>query len=80
MEIVFSKHAVEQMHKRLISANEVEFMVQHPDGLVKQSHDKEVFYKRFPKRTDNLLAVVAVRLFGNILEIVTVMHHFEVRK
>ena len=80
MELVFSKHAVEQMLKRDISPEEVEMLVLHPDGKVNQSRDKQVLYKRFSKRTDNLIAAVVVSQKANVLEIITVMHNFEVRK
>jgi hypothetical protein len=80
MELVFSKHAVEQMLKRNISPEEVEMLIKRPDGKVSQSRDKQVLYKHFPKRTDNLIAVVVVNQSANILEVVTVMHNFEVRK
>jgi len=79
MELVFSKHAVEQMLKRHISPEEAERLVDHPDGEFAQSKDKKVYYKRFPKRKDNLLAAVVIQQSAKVLEIITVMHHFEVR-
>ncbi len=80
MELVFSKHAVEQMLKRNISPEEIEMLVDHPDGSFSQSRDKQVIYKRFPRRKDNLIAAVLVRQKLNTHEVVTVMHNFEVRK
>ncbi len=79
-ELVFSKHAVEQMLSRKISPVEVEMLVQHPDGKFDQSRDKQVVFRRFPKRKDNLLAAVIVRQKIDVLGVITVMHHFEVKK
>lgn len=79
MELVFSKHAVEQMLVRHISPDEVEILVDHPDGSIRQSRDKQVQYKRFPKRKDNLIAAVVVLHKNHRMEIITVMHNFEVR-
>jgi hypothetical protein len=80
MELVFSKHAVEQMLIRHIIPEEVEMLVEHPDGKISQSRDKQVLYKRFSKRTDNLIAVVLVSQKTNVFEIINVIHNFEVRK
>ena len=80
MELVFSKHAVEQMLKRQITPEEVETIVFHPDGDFSQSRDKQVLYKRFTKRKDNLIAVVVILRKVDVFEIITVMHNFEVRK
>ncbi len=79
MKLVFSKHAVEQMAKRDISADEVEMLVDHPDGSFKQSRDKQIVYKRFLKRRDNLIAAVIVQQMVNSLEVITVMHNFKVK-
>ena len=79
VEIVFSKHAVEQMLKRRVVPDEVQVIVSLPDGVVVQSRDKRVVYKRFPKRNDNLIAAVIVYQATKIIEVITVMHNFEVR-
>lgn len=78
-ELLFSIHAVEQMLKRDIQPAEVEKIIASPDGYFEQSRDKRVVYRRFPKRKDNLLAAVIVRQSPLRLEVVTVMHNFEVR-
>jgi hypothetical protein len=78
-ELLFSKHAVEQMLKRSIIPEDVEMIIAKPDGIFEQSRDKQVVYKRFPKRKNNLLAAVIVRQSNYILEVITVMHHFEVK-
>ena len=79
MQIVFSKHAVDQMTVRNINTDDVELILKEPDGIVSQSRDKSVYYKRLKGRLDNLLAVVVVRV-GETIEVITVMHNFEVRK
>lgn len=79
MQITFSSHAVDRMIQRHISTAEVEDLLAKPDGLIKQSRDKVIAYKRMPGRRDNSLAVVAVELDGNF-EVVTVMVNFEVMK
>jgi hypothetical protein len=78
--LVFSRHAVEQMQKRNIAADEVAMIVDHPDGSFAQSRDKQILYKRFSKRKDNLIAAVVVSQTASALEVITVMHNFEVRK
>ncbi len=80
MELLFSSHAVERMQQRQISSLDVEAIVLHPDGKIKQSHDKLVFYKKLKGRRDNLVAVVGVRKTPASMEILTVMVNFEVRK
>ncbi len=79
-DLVFSKHATEQMILRMISPHEVEQIVDHPDGSFAQSRDKYVAYKRFLKRRDNLIAAVVLKNHLEMIEVLTVMHHFEVRK
>ncbi len=80
MELVFSKHAVEQMINRDISPKEVETLVNRPDGRIDQSRDKQVIYKRLPRRKDNLIAAVVILQKANSFEVITVMHNFEVKK
>jgi hypothetical protein len=79
MELRYSPHAVDRMIQRQISTAEVEDVLAKPDGLIKQSQDKVIFYKKINTRTDNALAVVAVEQDGNF-EVVTVMVNFEVKK
>ena len=79
MEIRYSPHAVDRMIQRQISTAEVEEILEKPDGLIKQSQDKIIVYRKIEARTDNSLAVVAVEREGNF-EVVTVMTNFEVKK
>jgi predicted phosphoribosyltransferase len=62
-----------------LSTAEVEDVFAKPDGLIKQSQDKIIVYKKIGTRADNSLAVVAVEQDGNI-EVITVMVNFEVKK
>ena len=78
MEIRYTAHAVERMIQRKISPQEVEILLSDPDGLIKQSRDKVIAYKRVKGRRDNSLAVVAIDSGNGELEVVTVMTHFEV--
>ena len=81
MEIRFLPHAVERMQERKISPSEVELILSSPDGRIRQSRDKEIFYKKLPGRDDNLVAAVAVnKSYKNVIEVITVMVNFEVRK
>ncbi len=79
MEIRYSPHAVDRMIQRQISTAEVEDVLAKPDGLIKQSQDKLIVYKKVDARTDNSLAVVAVEQNGNF-EVITVIVNFEVKK
>ncbi|MCY4531834.1 MAG: DUF4258 domain-containing protein [Gammaproteobacteria bacterium] len=79
MEFRYSTHAVDRMIQRQISTVEVEEILINPDGLIRQSRDKVVAFKKIEGRSDNSLAVVAVERDGNI-DVVTVMVNFEVRK
>lgn len=79
MEIKYSPHAVDRMIQRQISPSDVEEVLKKPDGLIKQSQDKLIAYKKINTRTDNSLAVVAVEREGNV-EVVTVMTNFEVKE
>jgi hypothetical protein len=80
MTLVFFGHAVEQMLKRAIDPKDVEILIAHPDGVIRQSRDKRILYRRFPTRRDNLIAAVVIQQNESILEIITVMHNFEVKK
>lgn len=79
MEIKFNSHAVERMFQRKVSAQEVEDLLAKPDGVIRQSRDKVIAYKRIGCRTDNAVAVVAAEGKG-AWEVITVMVNFEVRK
>ncbi len=78
MEIVYSKHAVIRMQERKITPAEVETVVLHPDGSIKQTLDKWIYYKEIPNRIDYLIAVVSVIKKISQIEVITVMVHFEV--
>ena len=69
------------MQERKLSVNEVELVVVAPDGKIRQTKDKNILYKELKQRKDNLVAAVIVEaLPGGIVEIVTVLVNFEVRK
>ncbi|OGQ90961.1 MAG: hypothetical protein A2289_00595 [Deltaproteobacteria bacterium RIFOXYA12_FULL_58_15] len=53
----------------------------HPDGRIPQSKDKAILYKKLPRRRDNLVAAVVVETgAGGIVEVITVLVHFEVKR
>lgn len=79
MEIKYSSHAVERMLQRRISPQEVQDILTEPDGVIRQSRDKFIAYKKIRGRRDNMLAAVAVE-DGRMWEVITVMVNFEVRK
>ena len=79
MEIEYSSHAVERMLQRRISPQEVENILTEPDGVIRQSKDKFIAYKKIRGRRDNLLAAVTVEDAG-VWEVITVMVNFEVRE
>ena len=78
MEVLYSPHAVDRMLQRNISTDEVEIVLNSPDGTIKQSSDKVIFFKKMVGRTDNRLAVVAVQQ-QNRYEVIAVMVNFEVK-
>jgi hypothetical protein len=81
VEIRFQPHAVTRMQERGISVVEVEQIISSPDGRIAQSKDKAILYKKLVGRRDNLVAAVVLeRLPGNLLEVVTVLVNFEVKK
>ena len=81
MELRFHPHAVSRMLDRRISVEEVEQIVSAPDGIISQSKDKSIRYKKLAHRKDNLVAAVVVETRpGNIFEVITVLVNFEVRK
>ena len=79
MQIRYAPHAVDRMTERKISTSDVESILTKPDGVIRQSMDKLVLYKKLEPRGDNAIAVVAVEQ-NNGFEVVTVMVNFEVRK
>lgn len=80
MKISYSAHAVERMLQRKISPAEVELVLKEPDGKIKQSMDKYIYYKKIKGRKDNLIAAVTVNKKKDQFEIVTVMINFTLRK
>lgn len=80
MDIKFRSHAVERMMQRKISPQEVEMIIQEPDGVIKQSKDKFIYYKKIKHRRDNLLAAVTVMKSKLSFDVITVMVNFEVKK
>ena len=81
MQLRFHPHAVERMVERKITVAEVEQIVAEPDGRISQTKDKVILYKKLPGRKDNNLAAVLVeRLAGDLIEVITVLVNFEVRK
>ncbi len=80
MEIKYSSHAVERMIKRKITTQEMELIIRDPDGEIRQSRDKFIYYKKIKHRKDNLLAAVTVLKNKSLIEIIIVMVNFEVKK
>jgi len=80
MEITYTAHAVERMIQREISPQEVALLLSKPDGTIKQSMDKFIYYKQVKGRKDNALAAVTVKVASNRFEVITVMVNFEVSK
>ncbi len=64
--------------QRGISTQEVEDVLLDPDGVIAQSRDKIIAFKRLKGRSDNTIAVVAVD-DARVWSVITVMTHFEVR-
>ena len=80
MEIKYRSHAVERMTRRKISTQKIELILKEPDGQIKQSKDKYIYYKKIKGRTDNMLAAVAVIKKREHFEVITVMINFKVSK
>lgn len=57
----------------------IHLIVQNPEGKIKQSMDKWIYYKRLNGRKDNLIAAV-ILIRENEIEILTIMNFFEVKK
>jgi hypothetical protein len=78
MEIKYSSHAVERMIQRNITTQDVELLITDPDGTIKQSRDKIIFYRKIKHRKDNLIAAVTALKAKTIYEVITVMVNFEI--
>jgi hypothetical protein len=79
VRIVFSVHAVERMQRRKVSVSEVERIIADPDGRIRQSMEKYIYFKMLPGRSDNSIAAVVVEQFADRLEVITIMNNFEAR-
>ena len=79
MNIKYRPHAVDRMLERNISTIEVELILTEPDGTIKQSQDKFIYYKKIKGRNDNSVAAVTILKYKNEFEIITVMIDFEVQ-
>jgi len=79
MIIKYSSHSVDRILQRKISTKDVELVLSEPDGKIKQSQDKFLFYKKLKGRKDNLMAAVTVLRAVDTFEVVTVMINFEVK-
>ena len=66
------------MLQRNITTHEVELILADPDGVIKQSRDKFIYYKKIKGRTDNQIAAVTLVRSKNEFEVITVMIDFEV--
>ena len=78
IDVIYRSHAVERMLQRKISTVEVEMVLLEPDGVIKQSLDKYIYYKKLKGRTDNMVAAVAIKKKHDSFEVLTVMIDFEV--
>ncbi|MBF0441548.1 MAG: DUF4258 domain-containing protein [Oligoflexales bacterium] len=78
MEIVFSEHAVSRMFELKITPGLIQEILSNPDGKIRQSKDKWIYYKQIRKRNDNSIAVVVVERDERRFEVITVMINFEV--
>lgn len=79
MEIKYRSHAVDRMLQRNILTAEVELIISEPDGAIKQSRDKFIYYKKLKGRKDNLIAAVTLIKSKDTVEVLTVMIDFEVQ-
>lgn len=64
--------------QRVVSPQEVELLLGNPDGIIAQSKDKFIYYKKISGRKDNVLAAVVVHKRNDLYEVITVMVNFEV--
>ncbi len=67
------------MIQRKISTEEVELILASPDGKIRQSMDKIIYYKNLKGRKDNSVAAVTLLIKNSCYEIITVMIDFEVK-
>lgn len=79
MDIKYRSHAVDRMLQRNISTAEVELVISEPDGRIRQSRDKFIYYKKLKGRKDNLIAAVTLIKSKAAIEVLTVMIDFEVQ-
>lgn len=79
MEVKYRSHAVDRMLQRNITTDQVESILREPDGTIRQSRDKFIYYKKLKGRKDNLIAAVTLMKSNNSFEILTVMIDFEVQ-
>jgi len=68
------------MFQRKIAHNVIEQILTKPDGVIKQSRDKFIYYKKIKNRKDNMIAAVTLVKLKTNYEIITVMVNFEVKK
>ena len=78
VDVKYRAHAVDRMLERKISTTEVEMILLEPDGVIKQSLDKYIYYKKLKGRTDNMIAAVTITKMYKSFEVLTVMIDFEV--
>jgi hypothetical protein len=78
IDVIYRSHAVERMLQRKISTFEVEMVLLEPDGIIKQSLYKYIYFKKLKGRSDNMIAAVAITKKHKSFEVLTVMIDFEV--
>jgi hypothetical protein len=78
VKIKYRSHAVDRMLQRKITTFEVELILSDPDGTIKQSRDKYIYFKRLKGRKDNLIAAVMLIKSQDEIEVLTVLIDFEV--
>ncbi len=65
------------MIERRLTPTEVEHVLLFADGVIPQTKDKAIYYKKMRGRKDNLIAIVAVKNHDEF-EVITVLVNFEV--
>ena len=81
MEIKFHLHAIERMQERKVTAGEIKEVIERPDGRMQQSKDKWIYYRTLKHRRDNAIAAVILSAVPHdLVEVITVLIHFEVKK
>lgn len=78
MYVKYRSHAVERMIQRNITTSEIELILYEPDGIIQQSQDKYIYYKKIKGRKDNFIAAVTLIKTKNSFEVLTVMIDLEV--